>query len=225
MRRKYILLKYIFIFFGIDLLSRIDSREAEIFRLIRSIKKERKFLMLYNEALNLYRAVVNTKNVDGHIAEVGAFNGASAKLMAIARDEIKLSTKEIHIYDSFEGLPDTIEEDAKQFKKGQFQSDYNVVTDYLAEYKNLFIYKGFFPQKNSESIEDKQFSLVNLDVDLYESTLDSLKFFYPRMSKGGVIISHDYAANGVRKAFDEYFSSIHSPRIELYENQVIVVKI
>lgn len=225
MKRKYWIIKYLFVFFGIDFLDKIYPDEAKVFRIVRKLKNEKKLLMLYHECLNLYRAVVNTKTVVGHIAEVGAYNGASAKLMAMARDTEGISEKEIHIFDSFEGLPEVDSFDAKQFHKGQYQSDLKVVTEYLSDFDNMHIYKGFFPEKNAEAVTDKVFSLVNLDVDLYQSTLDSLAFFYPRMSKGGCIISHDYAASGVRRAFDEYFTDIPTPRIELFENQVIVVKI
>ena len=51
------------------------------------------------------------------------------------------------------------------------------------------------------------FSFVHLDVDLYQSTKDGLAWFYPRLNRGGILISHDYSnADGVRKAFDEFFA-------------------
>ena len=53
---------------------------------------------------------------------------------------------------------------------------------------------------------DINFSFVSLDVDLYQPTLCGLKFFYPRMSKGGVIMVHDYGSPwlGVALAVDEF---------------------
>jgi len=53
------------------------------------------------------------------------------------------------------------------------------------------------------------YSFVCLDVDLYESTLESLKFFYPKMEKGGIIYDEDHgmpSCPGVDKAFSEFFS-------------------
>src|SRR3989338_3744494 len=44
----------------------------------------------------------------------------------------------------------------------------------------------------AEPIKNKKFSLVHFDVDTYESTKNSIEFFYPRMTRGGVILSHDY---------------------------------
>ena len=72
---------------------------------------------------------------------------------------------------------------------------------------------------------NRRFSFVHLDVDLYQSTLDCLNFFYPRLSLGGIIISHDYTtAEGVDLAFDEFFSNKPETPMELIGYQVMVVK-
>ena len=69
------------------------------------------------------------------------------------------------------------------------------------------------------------FSFVHMDVDLYESTKSCLDFFYPRMSRGGVIISHDYLGSiGVKTAFDEYFKDKPEPVLEVTDSQCLIVK-
>jgi O-methyltransferase len=54
------------------------------------------------------------------------------------------------------------------------------------------------------------FSLVNLDADLYAPTKAGLGYFYPRLSKGGVIFIHDYTHKwpGIIKAVDEFMATI-----------------
>ena len=53
-----------------------------------------------------------------------------------------------------------------------------------------------------------QYCFVNLDMDLYQPTYEGLKFFYPRMKKGGVILVHDYFSGfylpGVKNAVYDY---------------------
>lgn len=45
------------------------------------------------------------------------------------------------------------------------------------------------------------------------------------MTKGGVIISHDYpSAAGVKKAFDEFFKDKPEPIIQISGSQCLVVK-
>ena len=75
---------------------------------------------------------------------------------------------------------------------------------------------------------DKKFSFVHLDVDIYTSTLEALKFFYPRINRGGAILSHDYpGAVGVKKAFDEFFEDKPEIVIELPTGtgQALVIKL
>ena len=136
------------------------------------------------------------------VACVGVYRGGSAKLIC----EVK-GSRTLHLFDTFNGLPDlSMMDDPRQFHKGQYPSSFKDVKTYLKKYSNIYIYKGLF-NLNAEQVKNKKFSLVHLDVDLYQSTLSCLKFFYSKVNKGGVIISHDYYAPGVKKAFDEFFKA------------------
>ncbi len=95
----------------------------------------------------------------------------------------------------------------------------------LADQRNVQYYPGLFPA-TAGAVAACRFSFVHLDVDLYESTRAALEFFYPLMSSGAIIISHDYViANGVRKAFDEFFEHKAETVLELTGNQCLVVKL
>lgn len=190
--------------------------------------KERTTALEINEMFNVYSAVISTEKIPGDIAEVGVFKGASAKIICSAKDTIK-SNKKVHLFDTFEGLPEVKSIDTKwnkkSFKKGQFNCSLESVKAYLKRFSNIYFYRGLFPG-TSDPVKSKKFSLVHLDVDLYQSTKDSLEFFYPRMSKGGIIISHDYPfAKGVKKAFDDFFKDKPEPIISLMNKQAMIVKI
>ncbi len=63
-------------------------------------------------------------------------------------------------------------------------------------------------------------------MDLYEGTLEGLKFFYPRMFPGGIMISHDYqSSRGVDQAFREYFAGKTEPVVGLAGYQCMVTKL
>lgn len=118
-------------------------------------------------------------------------------------------------------------DDPGQFQKGNFSSAFESVKSYLKSYPNVHFYKGLFPS-TAEPVKDKKFSFVHLDVDIYESTLSGLKFFYGRMNKGGVILSHDYpSSKGVKKAFDEFFNDKPEVIIEWTAGcgQCVVIKV
>ena len=198
-----------------------DPKRTQALELIRKIKSENKMVLGDNEAYQILMAVERTEKIDGDIAEVGVFRGSSAKLICEAK-----SHKILHLFDTFEGLPDSHEEDnPKQFKKGGFSAPLEDVKNYLKKYHNVYFYKGFFPF-TAEPVKNKKFSFVNLDVDLCQSTKDCLEFFYPRMNRGGVIISHDYiSVPGVQKAIDDFFKNKPEPVIELSGSQCLIVKL
>ncbi len=75
------------------------------------------------------------------------------------------------------------------------------------------------------AVADLKFSFVHLDVDLYESTLSALAFFWPRMSSGAIVLSHDYPLlDGVVRAFSEFFRDKITPVIPLSGGQCLAVK-
>ena len=170
----------------------------------------------------LYQLANHVRYLNGDFAEVGVYKGGTAKLICEAK-----GNRELHLFDTFEGLPELgSNDDAIQFKKGFATALLEDTKDYLSQYQKVYFYKGLFP-KTATPIKDKTFSFVHLDVDLYQSTHDCIEFFYPRMAKGGIIISHDYiTAKGVKKAFDEFFSDKPEIIFELLSGeQCLVIKL
>lgn len=198
-----------------------NAERKEFTKALKKIRSETELLLEDIEAYHIYMAVKRTQKVPGDIAEVGVFKGGSAKIICSAKGE-----KSLHLFDTFEGLPKVDDIDMVwPFYEGKFAASYDSVKDYLKNDGNIFFYKGIFPG-TSEPVKEKTFSLVNLDVDTYDSTKKCLEFFYTRMSSGGIILSHDYiTAPGVKKAFDEFFESKTEPVLETAGSQCLVVKV
>ncbi|MBU2576881.1 MAG: class I SAM-dependent methyltransferase [Nanoarchaeota archaeon] len=172
------------------------------------------------EKFTLYSSVKAISKLGGDIAEVGVYKGGSAKILC----EI-MGDKVLHLFDTFEGLPETEKGDLV-IKGWLNDTSMEGVRDYLREYDNVFLYKGIFPE-TSFPVKDKKFCLVHLDTDIYSGTLESLKFFWPRMIRGGRIICHDYNnvdCPGVKKAFEEFFVGREDLIIDIADTQGMVIK-
>lgn len=166
------------------------------------------------EAYQLWTAAASTAKVEGDIAEVGVYQGASARLLSLALPE-----KQIHLFDTFEGLPDKTE----VHHKGEFACSMESVQSYLPAAK---LYRGLFPQETGHLVATARFSFVHLDMDIYEGTRDALAFFFERLSAGGVVMTHDFnGLPGPTKAFRDFFADRLDPLIELSGNQCLVVKL
>ena len=186
---------------------------------VSAIKQERSFLLNHCEACQLISAVTATEKLGGDMAEVGVAFGASAKLISEYAP-----SRTLHLFDTFEGLPDATEVDSPHFARGQYSSQLADVQEYLGG-RNVRFYKGLFPA-TAEPVKDHSFSFVHLDADLYESTIAGLRFFYPRMSPGAILICHDYlTSEGVNAAFSEFFATKLEPVVELTGYQCMVVKV
>ncbi len=190
--------------------------------ILRNVTRRQPIWLLDTEISQLIECVQRTQKVSGDIAEVGTYEGATAKLIAQVKGQ-----KPLHLFDTFEGMPEVSSADGKLFFKGQFTPNKSL-EDLKAEfqgYPDTHLYAGVFPAETSHFVADRRFAFVHLDVDIYQSTLDSLGFFYPRMNPGAIILSHDYGiSEGVRKAFDEFFADRTEPVIPVAGSQCLVVK-
>jgi len=192
--------------------------DKKVINLLKKIINEDKpFLLKPSELFLIYSFAKSQTYIDGDYAEVGVFKGATAKAICEAKEN-----KHLRLFDTFEGLPQISKTDSK-FKTKMFRSNYRKVKEKLSKYQKVFIYKGLFPETGI-SIQDKKFAFVHLDVDIYQSTKDCLEFFYNKMSKNGIIISHDYHAQGVKKAFDEFLKNKPEKVIELLMSQCMIIK-
>ena len=165
-------------------------------------------------------------DIPGSMAECGCYQGASAYFMADANPDVPL-----HLFDSFEGLsqPDksdmTTSKDKRTWEKGDLSSPEEEAHQTLKEFPNVHFHKGWIPERFPEVAEEK-FSLVHIDVDLYKPTIDSLSFFYPRMSHKGIIILDDYGSSicpGARKAADEFMADKSEYIIHLSTMQGVII--
>ena len=157
-----------------------------------------------DEVKGLMWELDRVKDVPGDLIEVGVMWGGSARLIRQA------TKKPFYLFDTFTGLPDIIDYryDSITYSFGTMSVDLDEVQKYFKKYNNVFIYPGIFPDKTGKFVKDKKFSFVHLDVDIYKSTKEALKFLYPKVSSGGSIVIHDYPAHrGVKKAVDEFMKS------------------
>ncbi len=207
---------------GVIVYRHTNASRSERLRFINEVKAERELLLSHVEAEQLINALQASHGIAGDVAEVGTYRGASARLLK----RYLAPHKTLHVFDTFAGLPEPGVLDA-DFRSGQFASSLEEVQHYLGT-DNVQYHVGVFPESLNEEFRQLKFSFVHLDVDLYEGTLECLRFFYPRMNAGGVLVSHDFGAErapGVAKAFSEYFQPLNIPYVQLSGFQAIVVKL
>jgi len=133
--------------------------------------------------------------IRGATAEVGCYRGLSSYLLchALKAEDAEFTGAGHHIVDSFEGLsPPTPEDEIAAKAAGRF-NDTSVehVRKTLQEFPDVAIFRGWAPE-TLQSLPEQEYRFIHIDVDLYTPTLGCLEYFYPRLSRGGLIVVDDF---------------------------------
>jgi O-methyltransferase len=179
------------------------------------------------ELLDLART---TRNIKGDIAECGVRHGKST--IFILTGFGPGNGKTYHIFDSFEGISEPMELDrdamgAVAWTKGELAVQEQTVLQNLRGFDTpIKLHKGWIPNRFKD-VQKAMFAFVHVDVDLYQPTRESFEFFYPLMSKGGIMVCDDYGSAycpGAKKAVDEFFATRPERVLSLPTGQSLVIK-
>lgn len=175
----------------------------------------------------LWNAVkhLEASGVEGEIVECGVWKGGSSMLAAATLLEMDSASREIWMFDTFEGMSEPTDRDvdvngfrvADEWVGGrgigneliQAFSPLDEVRANMATvgYPDRKVH--FVQGKVEETIPEngpERIALLRLDTDWYESTRHEIEHFWPRLVAGGVLIIDDYGHwKGSREAIDEYF--------------------
>jgi hypothetical protein len=162
-------------------------------------------------------------HVPGDFAECGVYKGANATLLCSVAQQ---SGREVHLFDSYEGLSSPGSEDGIHWTKGDLSASEELVLQNLKQFSCFKTFKGWIPDA-FPSVSDKRYAFLHVDVDLEQPTYDTIAFFYPRMNKGGIIILDDHGYDtcpGARKAALEYMADKPEPVLDLSTGQGMITK-
>ena len=156
-------------------------------------------------SLELVSFEIANKKLEGNVAELGVYKGKFARYI-----NQYFPDRTLYLFDTFEGFNETdiINETQSQFSGGdQNFSDTSVaaVLKLMPHPGQCKTFKGYFPD-SAKNVDDK-FVFVSLDADLYDPLYAGLKFFYPKLVKGGYIFVHDFnndSYRGARKAVEVF---------------------
>ena len=138
-------------------------------------------------------------DVPGAAAELGVYRGFFARCINQLLPERKL-----YLFDSYEGFSEEANA-SESFQAAHANTTIEKVLAILPYPEKVIVKPGFFPE--SLGGLEEQFCLVSLDVDFYQTTLDGLRYFWPRLEKGGYLLLHDWGSPklpGVAKALQDF---------------------
>lgn len=142
-------------------------------------------------------------DVPGATAELGVYKGFFARCI-----NQLLPDRTLYLFDSFESFaPEACASESFQAAHANTAAD--KVLEIMPHPEKVIVKPGFFPG-SLDGLEES-FCLVSLDVDFYRTTLDGLRYFWPRLQKGGYLMLHDWGSPklpGVGEALAQFEQEI-----------------
>ncbi len=174
----------------------------------------------------IYTLLKQALSIKGDIWECGVYRGGTAYLMSSIIAKRK-SEKKLFLFDTFSGMPET--NSNKDFHvKGDFKNtSLEEVKAFIQNDAICFYQPGLIPE-TFMGLEKRRIAMAHIDLDIYQSIMDSLTFIWPRLSSGGIILFDDYGmptCAGARQAVDEFFVDKKEQPLCLSTGQAMVIKL
>lgn len=189
-------------FLGADLLKKLLPVQHIIptpAQLADNVLPERDLENDYARLATLELLCRRLSDVPGAAAELGVYRGFFARCI-----NQLLPHRKLYLFDSFEGFGATAPA-SESFQAAHRNTAVHKVLAIMPHPEQVTVKPGFFPD-SLEGLEER-FCLVSLDVDFYQTTLDGLRYFWPRLEKGGYLLLHDWGSPklpGVAEALASY---------------------
>jgi O-methyltransferase len=178
-------------------------------------------------------------SVPGARAECGAYRGATGLLLCHAwrsRDP-QFKGGDFFLIDSFSGTSRAVAQDLIPvrgeggatrmepfFPPGKTDVTPDMVRGFFGDYPDARICSGWIPEVFS-TLPDQPWAFVHLDLTIFEPTLASLEYFYPRMTSGGVILCDGSVfCPGAEEAWRQFCTQRDIPYAVLGHRESVLIK-
>lgn len=163
-------------------------------------------------------------DIPGDIVECGVWRGGSMQAAAMALLQAGSTSRDLHLFDTFEGMPPPSSVDQRQDGTPAAEllattertgpvwavaglDDVRQAMDETGYPADRIHYVRGMVEDTVPAQAPDQISILRLDTDWYESTRHELEHLYPRLASGGVLIIDDYGYwLGARKATEEFLA-------------------
>ncbi|MGH8693079.1 MAG: TylF/MycF/NovP-related O-methyltransferase [Burkholderiales bacterium] len=221
--------------FGVDIVPYLPVLKGVDEGIAQTIDAVRPYTMTSDQRVaalcDAVRYVVANR-IAGDIVECGVWKGGS--MMAVARTLLEMGdrTRDLHLFDTFEGMTEPTGEDVTL--TGETAADLMAASTDREDAESVWCrapldvvqqamasvgYDGSKVHYIKGRVEDtipaaapERIALLRLDTDWYESTRHEMIHLFPRLCVGGVLILDDYGHwLGARRAVDEYLREHNEP--------------
>jgi hypothetical protein len=181
---------------------------------------QRAFTMVGRKRLHNFRTLIEAviaDRVPGDIVETGVWRGGASILARAVLQAHEVTDRRVVLADSFCGLPppDTAQFPADAESDLHLQPDLAVGLEQVQKNFRRFdllddqvvFVPGWF-RDTMPTLDVTAIAVLRLDGDMFESTIDPMRYLYDRVSPGGYVIVDDYhIVAACRRAVEDFCAS------------------
>ena len=180
----------------------------------------------------LWTLAGQTAKLNGALIEIGVWRGGTGAL--IARKAELCGVKDpVYLCDTFSGVVKAGDNDSAYSGGEHSDTSRKVVEQLVGEVMNLSnvkILQGIFPDDTAHTLEaeNTRFRLCHIDVDVYQSAKDVVRWIWGRMVVGGVVVYDDYGGKttgGVTKFVNEQLDEKDRLVLHNLNGHAVVIKL
>ncbi len=171
-------------------------------------------------------AALQARNVVGDYVECGVNRGGMARAQMELLDFNKME-KSYWLVDTFRGFPD---EQKPLVSEGMAVDSYEEcfadVVETFAPFPRARLVRGIVPEVLPQ-VEAQSVCYLSLDMNCAEPEFAALDYFWPRLSRGAIVLMDDYAYRGYgrqKTALDEFAARNDISILGLATGQGILIK-
>lgn len=161
--------------------------------------------------------------LEGDFVECGVHRGGFSRMIAEYVELRRLPQKKLYMIDTYSGVPARF--GGEKFQGGYVEC-YDDVVRAFADLPNAIIIRGEIPEV-LETVPVEKVSFLSIDLNSVEPSIAALEHFWPRMSRGAVVVLDDYNFtffHDQKEAFDAYAPTIGVEILSLPTGQGLLVK-
>ncbi|MDZ4691618.1 TylF/MycF/NovP-related O-methyltransferase [Terricaulis sp.] len=173
---------------------------------------------------------VHERGVPGDFIEAGVWRGGAIVLMRALLNAYGIEGRTVVAADSFEGIPKNVraKNDPVDLWKDRWAASLEDVRGNIARFglldDRVSFLVGYFAD-SLKSLAGRQFALMRLDSDSYDSVEESLVYLYPLLSPGGIIIIDDWHLVGCKTAVMNYRTRVGvSEELKVHDGNAFWIK-
>ena len=190
------------------------TRPVEAIRRLRLLRAVAPYTKVSRAKLGRLRQLaqaIERDRVPGALVECGVFKGGGAAVIASSA----APSREVYLFDSFEGLPPPSAEDGRiaqaRYIEGWCAGTEDEVRAIFSALgllgPRVHLVKGWF-QETFPTASVGPIALLHVDADWYDSVRLCLERFWDEVSPGGYVVFDDYARwEGCTRAVDEFLTA------------------